>query len=105
MKETVIAKIPFVKANFIRCICGKCPVQGKSECVIDKMAMVPEILQSHASPRPEDLPFAYCAAGTATCTDLDIQQPCICTDCQVYKDYKLNEGHPDLYFCKEGIAQ
>ena len=101
MKETAAIKIPFIKVNFTRCICGKCPVQSKSECVKDKMSMVLEILQSHTAPCREDLPFAYCAAGIATCSDLDMKQSCICSDCKVYKDYKLNEGSPDLYFVQK----
>lgn len=105
MKETFAVKIPFIRANFTRCICGQCPVQSKSECVKDKMAMVAEILQSHTTPRHEDLPFAYCAAGTATCADLDVKQTCICGNCPVYKEYRLNEGSPALYYCKDGIAK
>jgi hypothetical protein len=105
MKETSAIKIPFIKSNFIRCICGKCPVQSKSECVKDKMGAVPEILQSHSAPRHEDFPFAYCAAGTATCTDIDVKQTFICFDCAVYKEYKLSEGIPVLYYCKDGIAK
>jgi hypothetical protein len=55
-------------------------------------------------PKTEDMPGPYCANGVAACKDLDFSKICICTTCQVYKDYNLMKAKPSLYFCNDGKA-
>jgi hypothetical protein len=55
-------------------------------------------------PKAEDMPGPYCANGVAVCKDLDFSKMCICSGCQVFKDFNLNKGKPKSYFCKDGKA-
>ena len=57
-----------------------------------------------AKPKAEDMPGPYCANGVASCKDLDFTKMCICTQCQIYKDYNLPKAKPTMYFCKDGKA-
>jgi hypothetical protein len=52
----------------------------------------------------EDMPGPYCANGVAVCEDLDFGKMCICSGCQVFKDFNLSKGKPKSYFCKDGKA-
>jgi hypothetical protein len=55
-------------------------------------------------PKVEDMPGPYCANGVAVCKDLDFSKMCICSGCQVFKDFKLSKAKPMSYFCKGGKA-
>ena len=55
-------------------------------------------------PKPEDMPGPYCANGVAVCKDLDFSKTCICSGCQVFRDYNLMKAKPTMYFCKDGKA-
>ena len=105
MQETISkAKVPFTTANVAKCMCPKCPVQGKSQCVADKMANIKEALK--ASPlKREQIPGEYCSTGTATCQDLNPKMGCICGTCAIFADYKLASGQPAGYFCRDGMAR
>jgi hypothetical protein len=55
-------------------------------------------------PKPEDMPGPYCANGVAVCKDLDFSKMCVCSGCQVFKDFNLMKGKPTRYYCKDGKA-
>jgi hypothetical protein len=59
---------------------------------------------SKMMPKPEDMPGPYCANGVAACKDFDYSKMCICSGCQVFKDYNLMKAKPMMYFCKDGKA-
>jgi len=56
-------------------------------------------------PKTEDMPGPYCANGVATCTDLDFSKTCLCSGCQVFKEYNLVNGKPTIYYCRDGKAK
>lgn len=96
-------KVPFTTANITKCVCGKCPVQAKSQCVSGKMAGIQKALAATPLKR-EDIPGLYCSTGTATCKDLDPKQACICGTCPIWAEFKLAGGKPMGYFCRDGAA-
>jgi hypothetical protein len=55
-------------------------------------------------PNVEDMPGPYCANGVAFCKDLDFSKICICSGCEVFKDFSLMKAKPTIYFCKDGKA-
>ncbi len=55
-------------------------------------------------PKPEDMPGPYCANGVAPCKDFDFGKMCICSECEVFKDFNLAKARPNIYFCKDGKA-
>ena len=55
-------------------------------------------------PKAEDMPGPYCATGFAICEDFDFSKMCICSECQVFKDFNLAKARPNIYFCKDGKA-
>lgn len=48
------------------------------------------------------VPGMYCSTGKALCKDLDPRKRCKCRECEVWKEYNLVDGKPDLYFCQNG---
>ena len=71
--------VPNTNENKIRCICPGCPTYN--ECMKGKEKTF------------------FCAQGQSECAIES--QGCICGECPVASDYKLNE----LYFCKSGLAK
>lgn len=104
MRQTAGISIPFTGASVGKCMCPKCPVQGKSQCVAGKVAGIKDALKSNPL-RRADIPGVYCSTGTATCTDLNPKQSCICGTCAIYGQYKLASGQPGGYFCRDGSAR
>lgn len=102
-EQTSTSKIPFNTTNVTRCVCGKCPVQTKSQCVTDKMTNIKKALSMNPLKR-EDIPGLYCSTGVATCKDTDTKQGCICGTCPNWTEYKLASGKPAGYFCRDGSA-
>lgn len=94
-------QIPFTTETIKKCLCPQCSVQGKSQCVKDKMKK----LSKTAAPEPVDFPGAYCSAGIAACRDLDTGQMCICGGCQIFEKYNLAHGKPMFYYCRDGMAK
>lgn len=68
----------------------------------EMMRNTPKEQTAAMATKPEDMPGPYCANGVAVCKDLDFGKMCICTGCQVFKDFNLNKGKPLLYYCKDG---
>jgi len=99
-----VSKVPFTLDSVGKCQCLECPVQSKSQCVIEAKAQLNEALKKTPL-NHEEVPGVYCAAGSATCTDLDPEQRCICAGCIVFSQYNLAKGTPAGYFCKHGPAQ
>lgn len=95
-----MANIPFTQEKVSQCICPSCPVENQSQCAAGLLSG-----PKHNPLRHEEVPGLYCAAGTATCRDLDFQKNCICNACPVYMEYRLSKGKPTLYFCRDGEAQ
>lgn len=104
MDKTVSTKVPFSSTNVGKCMCPKCPVQAKSQCVKSKLATIKEALAKTPLIRGE-IPGIYCSTGTATCTDLDPKQACMCGSCSVFGEYSLGSGKPAGYFCRDGFAK
>lgn len=97
------SKVPFTAANVGKCMCPNCPVQSKSKCVSGKLTTIKDALGKNPLVH-DDIPGEYCAAGTATCKDLNPGQACICGTCAVFTDYKLSSGKPVGKYCREGMA-
>lgn len=103
MKQTIGVKVQFTRKNAQKCLCGGCPVQSESQCVKDNSKKIGDIMSSPKF-EPELLPRLYCSSGVASCKDIDLNQSCICGDCDVYDNYILGDGQPLDYFCKNGNA-
>ncbi|MGZ7047387.1 MAG: DUF2769 domain-containing protein, partial [Methanobacterium sp.] len=77
-----------------------CPVQAKSGCVQEKMNKLKS--QRSGVPSIDDFPGVYCGTGKARCEGLDLNPPCQCPKCEVWKEYNLEDEEIHLYFCTEG---
>ncbi len=104
MTQAVAVKVPFTSANINKCMCPRCPVQGKSQCASSKLSTIKDALKARPLKR-EDIPSVYCATGIATCSDLDTKQSCICGACGVFNQYRLGGFKPVDYYCRDGIAR
>jgi hypothetical protein len=100
----VASKVPLALDNVKKCLCPECPVQARSKCVAGLKSRLTAALKQNPL-RHEEIPGVYCGAGKATCTDIDPKKDCLCGDCAVYSQYKLEKGKPDLYFCSAGAAK
>ena len=96
-------KVSLTSENVTKCVCGKCPAQAKSQCVKTKMEGIKEAMAKKPL-RPKDIPGVYCSLGKATCKDLDPKEKCICGTCPVWAEFKLADGKPMGYFCRDGKA-
>jgi hypothetical protein len=102
-------KVPFSEENIKKCVCTKCPVQGKSQCVKEKMEAMSKMMGDPGNtgmmPKPEAIPGMYCSTGRATCKDTDYAQMCICGSCLVWQENALANGKPMGYFCRDGVSE
>jgi hypothetical protein len=101
------SKVPFTIDNFKKCMCPKCPVQTISKCSKDKLDNFANGLENARKEdvlEPQNVPGVYCSTGKATCQDLNPKKQCICTACEVWKEYHLQKVDPVLYFCTKGKA-
>ena len=99
--------VPYVKENINRCRCSKCPVQANSRCAQSEGQSVKQALKNAPAgevPDPEKVPGVYCSEGPATCQDLDFDRQCICSSCEVWKEYDLKNANPNNHFCQHGRA-
>jgi len=55
-------------------------------------------------PRPEYIPGVYCSIGKSECEDLNFDRQCICSSCDVWKEYDLKDANPNNHFCQRGKA-
>ncbi|HWR26669.1 MAG TPA: DUF2769 domain-containing protein [candidate division Zixibacteria bacterium] len=97
MSKNSDPEVSFTTETINECICPQCPVQGKSQCVKDKMGRRTE-------GEARDFPGVYCSTGIAGCRDLDTRQICICGGCQVFEKYNLAGRKPMFYYCRDGMA-
>ena len=104
MDQTTSGKVAFNSGNVGKCLCPKCPVQSKSQCVSKKLGTINDALSKNPLLR-EDIPGIYCSTGKATCQDLDPKQPCSCGSCSVFKDSNLAAGKPVGYYCRDGHSK
>ena len=99
--------VPYVKENINRCRCRQCPDQAKSRCAQSEGQSVKQALKNAPAgevPDPEKVPGVYCSEGPATCQDLDFDRQCICSSCEVWKEYDLKNANPNNHFCQHGRA-
>lgn len=104
MNQTTDRKVAFDTENVAKCLCPKCPVQAKSQCVSEKLGGLNQALSKAVLVR-EDIPGVYCSMGPATCPDLDPSQSCICGNCSVFSEYNLARGTPVGYYCRDGYSR
>ena len=104
MVQQITRKVSLVTGTVSKCMCPKCPVQAKSQCVAGLKGGLSEALKRNPL-KHEEIPGVYCGAGKATCTDLDSSRACICGRCAVYTEYKLASGKPGGYYCREGSSR
>jgi hypothetical protein len=104
MSQTAGVKVPFIVASVSKCMCPKCPVQSKSQCVSGELSTIKDVLKANPLKR-EDIPGVYCSTGNATCRDLDPKQSCICGGCGVFSQYKLAGFKPVGRYCHDGSAK
>ena len=104
MNPTASTKVLFNATNVGKCMCPKCPVQAKSQCVSGKLVTIGQALTKSPLNR-EEIPGQYCSTGTATCKDLDPKQSCICPTCSVFSQYGLAANTPVGYYCRDGFAR
>lgn len=64
MTIDVTTRVPFTVATASKCMCFKCPVQAKSQCVVEKLSIISNALKAPTLKR-EDIPGVYCSTGTA----------------------------------------
>ena len=95
-------EIEFNLENIEKCLCIKCKVQSKSQCVKDKLILLQEKALSGAVIEPGEFPALHCASGREHCTDLDGHENCICINCTIWKENDLETGTPGRFFCMEG---
>lgn len=103
-----MSEVPFTAENMANCICERCPVQIRSQCVkgkIEQMKKMTGMLNQINVPNPKDVPLLYCAGGKAACKDIDMRQMCICENCPVWSEYNLSDGFPPLYYCRDGAVE
>ena len=93
--------IPFVSVNVEKCLCPRCPVQLSSACVNSKIIDMKNALNKHPLKRDE-IPAVYCATGTATCTDINVEEDCMCGKCVIFPEYRLFNFQPMGHYCKDG---
>jgi hypothetical protein len=103
MRQTTAINVPFTQDNIKKCRCTICPVQRKSQCVTDDISRIPDSLKT-SPPNSKAIPNVYCSQGAATCTDIDTALSCICPSCLVFSEYKLINGQPVEYYCRDGKA-
>ena len=103
MNQAMGSKVSFSAANVGKCLCPKCPVQSKSQCVSGKLGTIADALAKIPLNR-EDIPGLYCSTGRATCQDLDPKQTCICGGCAIFTENNLAAGKPVGYYCRDGFA-
>ncbi len=97
-------EIEFNPENIGKCLCSKCKVQGKSQCVKDNMILLQEKALGSGLVEPEEFPALYCASGKEDCKDLDGNEKCRCPDCSIYLENDLESGSPESYFCLDGSS-
>jgi hypothetical protein len=97
-----LMEIEFNQENIEKCLCSKCKVHNKSQCVKNKEIKLQEKALSAALIRPEEFPALYCASGKEHCSDLDSNEACLCPDCTIYAANDMGTGSPDSYFCLNG---
>jgi hypothetical protein len=68
----------------------------------EMMKNTPKEQTAGMAPKPEDMPGPYCAYGVSGCKDLDFSKMCMCSGCQVFKNFNLSKAKPMNYFCKDG---
>jgi hypothetical protein len=98
--------VPYAEENINRCRCPQCPVQTDSRCAQDKIKssrQAMDMLEGEV-PNPEDVPGVYCSEGEARCQDLDFDRQCICSACDVWKEYDIKDAQPNNHFCQHGRA-
>ncbi len=104
MNQAISTKVSFTGPNVGKCMCPKCTVQSKSQCVSSKLTSIKDALAKIPLSR-QDIPGVYCSTGTATCKDLDQKQSCICGSCAIFGEFNLGAGIPAAYFCRDGFAK
>ncbi len=100
-----ISRVEFNVSNIKRCLCPECPVQAESICVEGKKRIMAEIAWSSESGmyfEADRVPGMYCSTGKALCKDINPHKMCRCRECEVWKEYNLDNGEPKLYFCQYG---
>lgn len=104
MTQAISTKVPFIAANVGKCMCPKCPLQTKSQCVSGKLSTIKDALKANPLKR-EDIAGVYCSSGIATCRDINTSKSCICGSCAVFSEYKLAGFKPVGYYCRDGNAK
>ncbi len=94
--------IEFNNENIEKCRCPCCSVQGVSKCAYEKLDKLQNI---SGMPNPKEVPGMYCVSGKTECGDFNPGGACQCPQCEVWKEYKLDEGEPAGYFCQNGKAK
>ena len=97
-------EIEFSNENIEKCLCIQCKVQGKSQCVHDKLILLQEEALGSSLIEPKEFPALHCASGIEHCHDLDRKEKCLCRDCPIYAENDLETGEPTLYFCLDGSS-
>jgi hypothetical protein len=68
----------------------------------EMMKNTPKEQTAGMAPKAEDMPGPYCAYGVSVCKDLDFSKICMCSGCQIFKNFNLAKAKPMTYFCKDG---
>lgn len=94
-------KVPFTSENIEKCVCLACSVQINSKCSSEKM----DKIEGKKDPKPKDIPKLYCSSGVTNCKDMDDEQTCICSSCDVWNEFKLAKANRTGYYCLDGEAK
>lgn len=92
--------VEFNQQNLFMCLCPGCPVQGASDCAMERLqkAQIPQDVSQVSNPKM--LARLYCSIGKTDCEGFNGAQNCICPSCQVWNNY----GLASRYFCLRGSA-
>ncbi len=104
MTQQMNSQVPLVLSNVTKCKCPECPVQTKSQCVAKLIEGLGEAVKRDPL-RSAEIPGAYCGTGEAICTDLNLDQNCLCGECPVFAEYQLAAGAPVGYYCRDGASR
>ena len=83
---------------------------SNSRCSYPLLARIRKITElkealNQQSLNPGDIPGVYCATGTATSTDIKVEQDCVCGKCVIFPEYRLFNYEPMCHYCISGSAK
>jgi len=101
-----MARVDYNLINMNNCACCICTVQRHvSKCARERTKRIQALeareIDAISLLKPKEFPWLYCSTGKAKCDDLDFEEECACSECEVWKEYDLGKDDNVDYFCKK----